>query len=63
MMRNEVDISPISTDPSWMTDSALVDRVKIGFQKIKEELPYIIELRARFARLPRGHANIAGYKT
>jgi hypothetical protein len=63
MMRNEVDIVSISTDATWMTDADLVAHVTIGFQKIREELPYILELRKRFARLPRGHANIAGCKT
>ena len=46
-----------------MTDKALVSRVKRGFQKIKAELPDILELRERFAAMPRGRANIDGCKT
>src|ERR1700719_1628984 len=41
-----------------MTNRALGSRVKRGFEKIKSELPYIIELRDRFKALPRGKANI-----
>jgi hypothetical protein len=46
-----------------MTDSELVHRVKQGFQKIHDELPWIVELRKRFANRPRGKANISGCKT
>jgi hypothetical protein len=43
-----------------LTDKQLVARVKSGFQKIREQLPYILELRRRFAELPRRKANIDG---
>jgi hypothetical protein len=46
-----------------MSSPALVSRVKKDFGKIKSALPYIKELRDRFAALPRGKANIAGCKT
>jgi len=46
-----------------MPNRALVARVKKGFDKIRAELPYIKELRNRFASLPRGTANIDGCKT
>jgi hypothetical protein len=52
-----------STAAKKLTDKALVSRVKRGFQKIKSELPYLIELRARFDALPRGKANIDMCKT
>lgn len=50
-------------DAAKMSDAQLVKRVKQGFQKIHDELPWIIELRKRFANRPRGKANIAGCKT
>ena len=46
-----------------MSNAALVERVKTGFQKIKNELPYIVELRHRFYVLPRGKAGIDGCQT
>jgi len=49
--------------PEDMTNDELVVRVKFGFQKMAEHIPWIRELRARFARLPRGNANIDGCKT
>jgi hypothetical protein len=50
-------------DLRGMTNDELLKRVKSGFQKIAAELPYILELRSRFARLKRGNANIGGCKT
>lgn len=49
--------------PEGMTNEELVVRVRAGFQKIAAEIPYIVELRARFARLTRGKANIGGCRT
>jgi hypothetical protein len=46
-----------------MTDRSLAARVKKGFEKIRSELPFIKELRARFEAAPRGSANIDGCKT
>jgi hypothetical protein len=61
--RNEGEISSSSRAAKKMTDKQLVARVKSGFKKIKAELPYILELKNRFAALPRGSANICGCKT
>lgn len=49
--------------PKQMTTEELVQRVTLGFRKISAEIPYILELRARFGRLPRGRANIASCST
>jgi hypothetical protein len=43
-----------------MTTPDLVKRVKTTFAKIRSELPYIVELRARFEAKPRGAAHIDG---
>lgn len=57
-------ISPsIHKLPHEMSNCELVVRVKLGFQKIEDELPFIEELHGRFAQLPRGHANIGGCRT
>jgi hypothetical protein len=69
---NEAGIIPASCEivtnlpkpPKAMGDEELADYV-IGtyesiFKKIKAAIPYIEELRARFAKAPRGKANIAG---
>jgi hypothetical protein len=61
--KNEEEVSSASRAATKMTDKQLVTRVKTGFKKIKAELPYILELKNRFAALPRGSANIAGCKT
>jgi hypothetical protein len=45
---------------SFMSNEELVARVRGVFKKIGDELPFILELRARFARLKRGRANICG---
>ena len=72
---NEAGIIPASCEivtnlpkpPEAMGDEELADYV-IGtyqsiFQKIKAAIPYIEALRARFAKAPRGKANIAGCNT
>jgi hypothetical protein len=58
---DEPGIFPVRPEdiPSEQLARLIVDR----FNKFKEFLPYIKELRKRFAELPRGNANIAGCKT
>jgi hypothetical protein len=53
---------PVDADPdlSKVSDAELADYVIGAFRTIREALPYIRELRQRFAQLPRGHAGIAG---
>lgn len=51
------------TSASYLNNDELVARVKSGFEKIRESLPYIAELRARFGRVRRGSADIAGCRT
>jgi len=43
-----------------LSNKRLAIIVIAGFQKIRKCLPYIVELRQRFADLPRGGANIMG---
>jgi hypothetical protein len=56
---------PASPEPDFsvISNDELVDYVISAFQTIRESLPYIQELRRRFAALPRGHADIAGCAT
>jgi hypothetical protein len=58
---NEPGIFPVRPEdmPSEQLARLVVDR----FNRFKEFLPYIAELRKRFAELPRGHANIMGCQT
>lgn len=62
---HEEEVTSVSLEQlaSGMTNEELLARVKCAFQKIAAELPYIVELRSRFARLTRGNANIGGCKT
>jgi hypothetical protein len=64
MTQAEETSAPLRLEqPAGMTNDELVARVKAGFRKIAEEIPYILELRTRFGRLKRGHANIGGCNT
>jgi hypothetical protein len=59
-------VLPIERDvlsPSCLPTEELASIVISAFAKIAENLPYILELRKRFAEAPRGNANIAGCKT
>jgi hypothetical protein len=49
--------------PEEMSDEALAILVRDGIKKFAKLVPYIIELRKRFASRPRGHADIMGFKT
>lgn len=49
--KNEEEVSSASRAAKKMKTPALVRRVKSGFQKIRAELPYILELKHRFAEL------------
>ena len=60
-LEDEPGIIPAS--PEQMTNEALAGFVHDVFQKIRNYLPYVAELRRRFAALPRGNANIMGCKT
>src|SRR5690348_1257193 len=48
---------------SQMQDEPLAALVIDGCQQFKRVIPYVIELRRRFQKRPRGKANIAGCKT
>lgn len=56
-------LSAIETDPGQMSDDDLAQLVAYAFAKISGVVPYILELRRRFAKLPRGHAHICGCRT
>jgi hypothetical protein len=64
---NEAGKIPGSPEPeldlSGTTDDELADYLVAVFQTIRAALPYIKELRKRFAALPRGQANISGCAT
>jgi len=49
--------------PADMSTQDLAVFVADTFAKLKTPLPYIIELRERFAALPRGNANVMGCRT
>ena len=52
------------TEIEFMYDEQLVEIVQgLVFAKIRSAVPYIAELRARFARRKRGHAHIANCET
>jgi hypothetical protein len=55
---NEPQLSCASLD-----NEQLATLVIDGIVQFRKLLPFVKELRARFAALPRGHANIAGCKT
>jgi hypothetical protein len=54
---------PEELDLSEATNDELADHVIAVFQTIRAALPYIKELRKRFAALSRGKANISGCAT
>ncbi len=56
-------ISTPDAKPKEMSTEELAHFVADAFAKMKTALPYIIELRSRFAELPRGKANIMGCRT
>lgn len=65
---HEPGISPGSpvvpkAKPTDMSTEDLAAFVADTFAKLKTALPYIIELRERFAELPRGKANVMGCRT
>jgi hypothetical protein len=60
-LANETGIFPVR--PEDMPSEDLARLVVNRFNKFREFLPYLAELRKRFAELPRGHANIMGCKT
>lgn len=53
----------IEANPRLMSDEDLAQFVSGVFVKFRAVIPYVIELRRRFAKLPRGKANIAGCAT
>src|SRR5260370_40660887 len=68
MRRNRklAQIEPEETSASraaYMTNEELLARVQGAFQKIADEMPCILELRARFARQKRGSASICGCRS
>jgi hypothetical protein len=68
---NEAGIIPASGEivtnfpppPEQMTDEALAGLVRDTFVQLKRAIPYITELRQRFAKKVRGHAGIMGCRT
>jgi hypothetical protein len=63
LARIEAEVSSASPTIKRLSNKRLALIVKAGFQKIRKCLPYIVELRQRFADLPRGGANIMGCTT
>lgn len=63
LARIEPEISSASPTIKRLSNKRLAIIVKAGFQKIRKCLPYVFELRQRFADLPRGGANIMGCTT
>jgi hypothetical protein len=61
--RKVVAREPGITPASEMETEALARFVADAFTKLKSALPYIAELRERFAKLPRGKANVMGCRT
>ena len=57
-----ISASPVKM-PADMSNDELVERVSGFFNKVLDELPYIIEIRHRFSLLKRNNANIAGCKS
>jgi hypothetical protein len=51
------------SSPSSLSTDQLVSAVVSSFSKIRDAMPYVFELRKRFADAPRGAANIAGCQT
>lgn len=60
-LANEAQLFPPS--PEGMADEALAVFVRDGLKKFSKLLPYVRELKNRFAALPRGHANIMDCRT
>jgi hypothetical protein len=59
---NELQVS-CSSPPEKMDNETLAAFVVDGVEKIRNLIPYLRELKERFARAPRGKANIAGCPT
>src|SRR6202008_2796540 len=60
---NQAGIIPASPEPSQMTNEALATHVRDGMTKLAQLIPYVKELKARFAALPRSKADILGCKS
>jgi hypothetical protein len=59
----EPEVSSPSPELAYMSNEQLLAHTLAMFQTIASAIPYIVELRSRFARLKRGSANICGCRT
>lgn len=51
------------SSPSSLSTEELITAVVSSFSKIRDAMPYVFELRKRFADAPKGAADIAGCNT
>jgi hypothetical protein len=63
LIDNVVEIVPGSPEPGQMENEALAIFVRDGLKKFSKLVPYVRELKSRFAALPRGKADIMGCHT